>query len=50
MNFKLHKQESYRVSRWTGGETKEMAIWPTGSKYLERNFVWRLSSAVIEQE
>ena len=50
MKYQLIKKDAYKTSRWTGGETREMAIWPAGSRYLERNFVWRLSSATVEQE
>ena len=48
MNYQLHKKEEYSVSRWMGGETREMAIWPASAKYLDRNFIWRLSSATVE--
>lgn len=50
MKYQLIKKDAYKTSRWTGGETREMAIWPAGSQYLERNFIWRLSSATVEQE
>ena len=50
MKYQLHKKEDFSVSRWTGGETREIAIWPSSAKYLDRNFIWRLSSATIEQD
>lgn len=50
MKYQLHKKEDYAVSRWTGGETTETAIWPLSAKYLDRNFIWRLSSATCEQD
>ena len=50
MKYQLHKKEDYSVSRWTGGETRQIAIWPENSKYLDRNFIWRLSSATCEQD
>ncbi|MBQ4650972.1 MAG: HutD family protein [Firmicutes bacterium] len=46
----LFKEENYKVSNWTGGKTTQLAIYPHSSDYLERNFLWRLSSATIEQE
>jgi len=48
MKYQLHKKEDYTVSRWTGGETTETAIWPASAKYIDRNFIWRLSSATVE--
>ncbi|MBQ8564129.1 MAG: HutD family protein, partial [Firmicutes bacterium] len=48
MKYQLHKKEDFQVSRWMGGETREIAIWPTSANYLERNFIWRLSSATVE--
>ena len=50
MKSYLLKEENYNTSRWTGGQTKELAIYPAESKYLDRNFVWRLSSATVETE
>ncbi len=50
MNCYLCREENYHISSWTGGQTKELAIFPEISRYLERNFIWRLSSATIEQE
>lgn len=46
----LLKEENFNTSRWTGGQTKELAIYPAESKYLDRNFVWRLSSATVETD
>lgn len=39
-----------RVSRWSGGQTAEIALWPPESSYQERDFLWRLSSATVECE
>ena len=46
----LLKEEKYITSRWTGGKTKELCIYPPESKYLDRNFIWRISSATVENE
>lgn len=46
----LLKEENYNIGNWTGGQTKELAIYPPKSKYLDRNFIWRLSSATVETE
>lgn len=46
----LFKDENYTTSRWTGGSTKELCIYPPESSYLDRNFIWRVSSATVETE
>ena len=50
MNYTLYRQEDYNTSQWMGGNTTELAIYPKTSKYLDRNFIWRLSSATIDVE
>lgn len=50
MKYSLYRQEDYKTSQWMGGNTTELAIYPKTSKYLDRNFIWRLSSATIEVE
>ncbi len=42
--------EDYITSEWSGGTTTQIAIYPEGEKYGDRNFLWRLSSATIETE
>ena len=46
--WKKLTREGYRCSRWSGGTTTEIAIAPTGARYAERDFLWRVSSAVVE--
>ena len=48
MNSYILKEENYNVSNWSGGKTKELALFPKGTTYLNRNFTWRLSSATCE--
>lgn len=36
------------VSRWSGGTTTQLAIAPREAVYADRDFLWRLSSAVVE--
>lgn len=38
------------VSRWSGGQTAEIALWPPETSYASRDFLWRLSSASVECE
>ena len=39
-----------RISRWSGGQTAEIALWPPEGSYQCRDFLWRLSSATVECE
>lgn len=48
MKCRLLKEDNFNISNWTGGKTKELAIFPSSSKYLDRDFIWRLSSATVE--
>lgn len=46
-----HKTEcEYSTSEWSGGTTTELGIGPEGSRYAERDFLWRISSATVELE
>lgn len=48
---KIIRSDEYKTSRWSGGTTTELLIYPYEAKYAERNFKWRLSSAkVIDEE
>ena len=38
----------YKTSKWTGGTTTELFIWPIGAAYENRDFLWRLSTAKVE--
>lgn len=45
----LHlKQADFATSRWSGGTTTELLIWPEGASYASREFSVRISSAVVE--
>lgn len=47
----LHlKQGDFVTSRWSGGTTTELLIWPRGSDYSRRAFSVRISSAAVELE
>lgn len=43
-------REKQNTGTWSGGTTTELAIYPADSAYKERNFLWRLSSAVVDIE
>lgn len=40
----------YRTSRWSGGTTTEIFIWPADADYAARRFAVRISSATVELE
>ena len=46
--IEYYGQTDFKVSRWSGGETKELFLFPPEASYKERNFALRLSSATIE--
>lgn len=47
---KLIRQTEQTTSNWSGGTTTQIAIYPPAASYSDRNFLWRLSSARVEQE
>ena len=48
--YRIIRKGELPVSRWSGGTTTQLAIWPEGAVYAERNFVWRVSSARVETQ
>ncbi len=38
----------YKTSKWSGGTTTELFIWPQGADYAAREFTFRISSATVE--
>lgn len=49
MVWKLLNPAQYVTSRWSGGTTTQLAIYPETAVYAGREFLWRLSSAKVEQ-
>ena len=50
MKKRIYKEENYKLSKWSGGNTRELAIYPEKADYLDRDFLWRLSSADSDKE
>ena len=50
MKCRLIRQENYKESLWDGGTARELAVFPETASYSKRDFLWRLSSAVIEKD
>lgn len=46
----IYNYENYKKGVWSGGETTQMAIYPENSSYIDRDFIWRLSSAKVSTE
>lgn len=46
--IRVIKKETYKVSDWSGGKTREIFIWPQNGDYASRKFEIRISSATIE--
>lgn len=49
-SVEMIKKCEQSTSAWSGGTTTQLAIYPKRSEYRERNFKWRLSSALVEDE
>jgi environmental stress-induced protein Ves len=49
-SIKIINREQQPISSWAGGTTTQIAIYPEDSLYLDRDFLWRLSTAVVEVE
>lgn len=48
--MKIVRAEEMKISRWSGGVTKELYIYPEDSQYSLRNFKFRISIATTEEE
>lgn len=50
MNILLYKEKDNIISRWPGGITRQLAIFPEDRAFANRDFAWRLSTAEVEKE
>lgn len=48
--IKIIKEQGQKINKWSGGITNQLYIYPENSSYEERNFKWRISSAIVESE
>ena len=48
MELKIHKAEDTLTSVWAGGTTAQISIYPESASYEKRDFIWRISTAVVE--
>jgi environmental stress-induced protein Ves len=49
MNISLLSKKDNKPSIWSGGLTYEYIIYPKTANYTDRDFIFRISSATIEQ-
>ena len=47
MKGKIIRKCDYKVSKWSGGTTSELFIYPQNAEYINRDFLFRISSATI---
>ena len=50
MNMLHSTQADYLTPLWSGGTTTQIAIFPSDTPYSTRDFLWRVSSAVVTDE
>jgi uncharacterized protein len=49
-NHEVRKSYQHRVSRWSGGKTKEVFIFPPHKQFTNLDFMWRVSLATTETD
>ena len=47
MKWKIIDKEEFIVTKWTGGETAQLFIYPEDAVFSEKSFLWRVSSATF---
>ncbi len=48
--MKILSEKDLVVTKWSGGETTQLAISPENATLQDRNFEWRISSAKVDLE
>ncbi|MDR2174592.1 MAG: HutD family protein [Synergistaceae bacterium] len=48
--IELVRRDEQPVGTWAGGTTTQLALWPPGSDYGRRDFLWRVSTARVDLE
>lgn len=49
MDTTILKKTDYKTSKWKGGETTEILIYPEGSTLENRDFIFRVSFATVDE-
>jgi environmental stress-induced protein Ves len=50
MSLISYRKANQVTTRWSGGETTQLCIFPLDAVYANRDFIFRISSAIIHQE
>lgn len=50
VDIKIITKAQQQTTRWSGGTTTQIAIYPPDADYSARDFLWRLSTAIVEVE
>ena len=50
MEYRIINPEEYETGVGSGGTTTQLGIYPEGSSYADRNFIFRLSSATVDAQ
>ena len=48
MKYKVIRESDYITTRWSGGTTSQIMIWPEDAVFSQREFEWRISRATME--
>ncbi len=46
--MQIIRKQQLTTTAWSGGTTTQLAIWPQGASYADRDFTWRVSTARVE--
>jgi environmental stress-induced protein Ves len=47
MKEKIIRKEDFITTKWAGGETTQLAIYPEDANFSQKDFLWRISSATF---
>jgi environmental stress-induced protein Ves len=47
MKFKILKEFNFRTTKWSGGDTTQLYIYPQEGNYVKKDFMFRLSTATV---
>lgn len=50
MGITVLDETAFTTSVWSGGKTTEMYMYPQTASYRDRNFLFRISSATVEEK
>ena len=50
MKQNIFRKKDFKPSRWSGGTTTQLAIFPHDAEYKKRNFIFRISTALVTVE